>query len=101
LPIEFQEIASQIHTWIGKSIKVSFSYKNRFWGKNDISGIIFSKVVPVFEMYDQSDIGNKHFALSGFLYGAYHSASFEERKNLLLNQLLKYFGGQVAAFFFL
>ena len=83
---------------MGESIKVSFYYESRFWGKNNISGTIFSNVGPVSEMYDQSDSENKHYALTGFLNGAYHSLSFEKRKNLVLNQLLKYYGDQAAAF---
>jgi len=98
LPVEFHKIANQTHTWMGESIKVSFSYESRFWGKNNISGTIFSNVGPVSEMYDQSDSENKHYALTGFLNGAYRSVSCEERKNLVLNQLLKYYGDQAAAF---
>ena len=55
LPVEFHKIANQTLTWMGESIKVSFSYESRFWGENNISGTIFSNVGPVSEMYDQSD----------------------------------------------
>ena len=98
LPNEVLEIAKQTHTWMGESIKVSFSYKAPFWNSEGVSGTIFSNVGPISEMYDHSNSENTQFALTGFFNGSYHSVSSDERKNLALNQLRKYYGDRVTDF---
>ena len=98
LPEELLSIAQQTHTWMGESIKVGFTYTSPFWLSNGTSGTIFSNVGPVGEMYDHSTAeGDKH-ALKGFMNGAFYTVRREERKNLILTQLEKYFGDQVHSF---
>lgn len=92
LPKEFLQIAKQTHTWMGESIKVGLSYKTPFWREGKLSGTIVSNVGPIPEMYDHSNEADTHFALKGFLNGAYFSATKEERKQIVLRQLNKYFG---------
>lgn len=98
LPQELINLASQTHTWMGESIKVGLVYEHPFWRKDRLSGTIVSNVGPIPEMYDHSNIEDTHYALKGFLNGSYYSVSKEERQELVLNQLEKYFGSQVLSF---
>lgn len=98
LPEDLESIAQKTHTWMGDSIKVSLSYKKKFWQEGQLSGTIFSNVGPVPEMYDQSNFENTKFALTGFLNGVYHGITKSERLELVLKQLRKYYGAQVNEF---
>jgi monoamine oxidase len=98
LPEQLIQIANKTHTWMGDSIKISLSYKHKFWQENNLSGTIFSNVGPIPEMYDHSNVEDTHFALKGFLNGAYFGISNEARLDLILNQLEKYYGAQVRDF---
>jgi len=92
LPDQFMNIARNSHTWMGESIKVGMTYSKPFWEDENLSGTIMSNVGPVNEMYDHSDPANNLFALKGFLNGAYASVSREKRKEVVLNQLRRYYG---------
>jgi monoamine oxidase len=92
LPEELINIAQQTHTWMGESIKIGFRYKQPFWRAKHLSGTIFSNVGPISELYDHSNFEDTRYALKGFMNGAYHTTSKEERKAVLLNQLRRYFG---------
>ncbi|MEM9834225.1 MAG: FAD-dependent oxidoreductase [Bacteroidota bacterium] len=94
LPKETQDVMGLTHTWMGESIKISFAYENPFWRAGDLSGTIFSNVGPIPEMYDHADFEDQRFALKGFLNGAYFSLTKEERQELALQQLRKYYGQQ-------
>jgi monoamine oxidase len=94
LPDSLLAIARQTHTWMGESIKVGLVYEKPFWRADHLSGTLMSNVGPIPEMYDHSNVEDDFYALKGFLNGAYHSVSREERKALVLQQLRKYFGSQ-------
>jgi monoamine oxidase len=96
LPLKLQEIIGTTHTWMGDSIKVALRYPEPFWRMENTSGTIFSNVGPIPEMYDHSDAENSCFALKGFLNNSYFSLTREERINLVLKQLQKYYGAQVS-----
>ena len=98
LPPGFVKVAQKTHTWMGESIKVSFSYATPFWKDRPLSGTIVSNVGPIPEMYDHSNEEGNRFALKGFLNGAYFSLSKEERLAMALAQLEKYYGAQVRDF---
>lgn len=98
LPKDVIEIAGHTHTWMSDSIKVALSYKEPFWQKDNLSGTIFSAVGPVPEMYDHSDVHNTQFALMGFFNGSYFKVSKEERLQLVLKQLRKYYGAIVDSY---
>ena len=83
---------------MGESIKVALRYKQPFWRTEGKSGTIFSNVGPIPEMYDHSNLEDTQYALKGFLNGAYHIASREERQEIVLKQLSKYYGEQVRSF---
>ena len=95
LPKEFYEVAQHTHTWMGESIKIGLSYSEAFWDEMKLSSTIFSNQGPVTEMYDHSNFEHSRFALKGFLNNAYYSISKEERLELIMRQLEKYYGPQV------
>jgi monoamine oxidase len=94
LPAETHGVMKLTHTWMGDSIKISFAYKSPFWRAKNLSGTIFSNVGPIPEMYDHADFEDQRFALKGFLNGAYFSVTKDERRELALQQLRKYYGQQ-------
>ena len=95
LPQELLNISNQTHTWMGDSIKVGLTFKEPFWKTEKSSGTIFSNVGPIPEMYDHSNYENNLFGLKGFFNGAYFSISKEERLEMVLQQLEKYYGPKV------
>ncbi|MCX8209636.1 MAG: NAD(P)/FAD-dependent oxidoreductase [Lewinella sp.] len=93
LPDQLLSTARQTHTWMGESIKVGLRYAKPFWREDGgPGGTIFSNVGPVSEMYDHTNIEENKYALKGFLNGMYHSVSREERRDMVLTQLRKYYG---------
>ncbi len=96
LPDELTDIASQTHTWMAESIKVALTFEEPFWQNPDSSGTIFSNVGPVSEMYDHSS-NNRH-ALKGFMNNAYQSVSRERRKQLVIEQLRRFYGRKVDSY---
>lgn len=98
LPEDIRNIAKHTHTWMGESIKVGLRYAEPFWRKPHTSGTIFSNVGPVTEMYDHSDEAGNHYALKGFLNSSFHAATPDYRRDLLLQQLARYYGSQVHNF---
>jgi len=95
LPKEFVALAQNTHTWMADSIKVGFSYERPFWKDLEKSGTIMSNVGPVHEMYEHNDVENSSFALVGFLNGSFYELSTQERKEMILKQLNKYYGSVV------
>ena len=95
LPQELVEIGNTTHTWMGESIKVGLTFAHPFWRQSNSSGTIFSNVGPISEFYDHSNAEDDHYALKGFMNGAFHSATKDQRLELILKQLRKYYGQQV------
>lgn len=93
----FYEISNNTHTWMSESIKIGLRYKYPFWREKS-SGTIFSNVGPIPEMYDHSNYEDNLFALKGFLNSAYSSVSKEQRIDVIMNQLTKYYGFQAKDF---
>ena len=98
LPSTVLDVANNTHTWMGEAIKVALTFEQPFWKANNSSGTIYSNVGPVTEMYDHSNYENSHFALKGFMNGAYYTLTKNERLKIILNQLQKYYGTQVNQF---
>jgi len=96
LPDELTHIASQTHTWMADSIKVALTFEESFWRNPDSSGTIFSNVGPVSEMYDHST--DNQYALKGFMNNAYHAISRELRKQLVIEQLRRFYGRKVDSY---
>lgn len=99
LPGQLVALARQTQTWMGESIKVGLRYAEPFWRKDGRpGGTIFSNVGPVSEMYDHTNVEGTQFALKGFLNGSYFSLTRAERRNLVVDQLRKYYGDVVDTF---
>lgn len=98
LPDSLKEVMRNTHTWMGESIKISLTFKEPFWRSDDLSGTIFSNVGPIPEMYDHSNFEDNLYALKGFLNGNYFSYSKEQRLELILRQLRKYYGSKIDSF---
>ena len=92
LPNETKAVMDTTHTWMGESIKICLTYATPLWRASYLSGTIFSNVGPIPEMYDHSNYQDDSYALKGFFNGAYFSISKEERLELVLKQLRKYYG---------
>jgi monoamine oxidase len=88
----FVKIAKTTTTWMQDSIKVALVYATPFWKNRNLSGTIFSNVGPVTEFYDQSNVAHTRFALGGFVAGNMAQLSKPERKEYILQHLVKMFG---------
>ncbi|MFD1315411.1 flavin monoamine oxidase family protein [Namhaeicola litoreus] len=95
LPENLVIVSQNTHTWMGESIKIGLRFDAPFWRNDRLSGTIFSNVGPVTEMYEHNDVDDQFFALKGFLSGAYFSMSKDQRLEIVLNQLKKYYGDSV------
>ncbi|MCI4669637.1 MAG: FAD-dependent oxidoreductase [Bacteroidia bacterium] len=95
LSTELQHIMKNTHTWMGESIKVAFRFKEPFWEAEGISSTIFSNVGPISEAYEHSDFEGKYHAIKGFFNSSFHPLGKEERKNMALKQLRKYYGSRI------
>lgn len=98
LPTKLTEIMRDAHTWMGESIKIGLTYEQPFWQADDLSGTITSNVGPIPEMYDHSNVENNRYGLIGFFSGVYFSVTKEERLEMILRQLEKYYGAPVHDF---
>lgn len=95
LPDSLVNTAEETHTWMAESIKFALTFEDPFWRADSSSGTIFSNVGPVTEMYDHSDEQQSQYALKGFMNEAYYSVSRDERKELVLNQLRRFYGQKI------
>ena len=96
LPTDLLTIAEQTHTWMGDSIKVAIAYAQPFWRTKHGTGTIFSNVGPINEMYDHSNEELGRFGLKGFINSTYYTATKEQRAQVVIRQLQKYFGEEAA-----
>jgi len=85
----------QLKQTVGESIKIGLTYRTPFWRTKGSSGTIMSNVGPIPEMYDHANYEDDAYALIGFLNGSYHGVSRDQRIELIINQLKKYYGDQV------
>ena len=95
LPKQLIEVAQKTHTWMADSIKIGLVFKTPFWKAKGSSGTIMSNVGPIPEMYDHSDDAAGFYSLIGFFSGNFFSIKKEERKEMILQQLRKYYGEKV------
>lgn len=98
LPIELIQLMQQTHTWMGESIKLALCFEHPFWRAPDTSGTLFSNVGPITELYDNSNFEGSMHALKGFINPSYATLSKQDRLNMVLQQLEKYYGPQVHSF---
>ncbi|WP_035336734.1 NAD(P)/FAD-dependent oxidoreductase [Dokdonia sp. PRO95] len=92
LPSQLSQLALQTHTWMEDSIKVAITYPTPFWEAAQKPSTLFSNIGPVTEFYNHENVEKSKFALSGFINTSYKKLSDEERKKLVINQLVSVFG---------
>ena len=92
LPNELKDIAATTHTWMEDSIKVAITFDQPFWRQHKQSGTLFSNTGPITELYDHCNYEENKYALCGFINSGFKRLMFEERKQLVLEQLNNVFG---------
>ena len=95
LPENLRTVAASTQTWMAESIKIALTFEYPFWRVGKNSGTVMSNAGPVNELYDHSNREGTLFALKGFMNSAYHSLSREERREIVVKQLRKYYGDPV------
>ena len=92
LPKETSALLPEVQTWMAGCIKFVLEYSEPFWRKNGYSGMLFSHVGIVSEMYDHTNFEEDRFGFTGFLNGSSSTYSKEFRKELVLQQLEELLG---------
>ena len=92
LPDHISRILPTVQTWMAGSIKFALEYSEPFWRKKGYSGMLYSHVGIVSEMYDHTNFENDRFGFTGFLNAGASSYTKELRKKLVLQQLEELFG---------
>lgn len=92
LPLNFSKLLPTVHTWMAGAIKFVIEYAAPFWRDENYSGMLFSHVGIVAEMYDHTNFEANKFGFTGFLNGGAAAYSAEVRKALVLKHLSGYLG---------
>jgi len=92
LPAELTGIMESTHTWMAGVITAAVTYKNPFWREKGLSGALSSNVGPFGKLFDQSTSDGKDGALVGVLQEKFARLSFEQRKQKVIDQLVRVFG---------
>jgi len=98
LPQDLLDVCQRTRTWMGESIKVALTFKERFWKNSNGVGTMFSKVGPMIELYDHSDASDSTFALKGFIRNDFYQLSPSERQEQVLRQMEKFYGPQIRSY---
>lgn len=94
LPLKLISLGKQTHTWMQDSTKIAFTYKSPFWREQGKSGTIFSNVGPLTELYDQSNLENRSYALVGFASASCAGLTKAQRIEKMEAQLHMVFGNE-------
>ena len=92
LPKSVTDILPEVQTWMEGSIKFVLEYSEPFWRNSGYSGMLYSHVGIVSEMYDHTNFEQNKFGFTGFLNSGAASYTQEVRKELVLQQLDKLMG---------
>lgn len=95
---ELVETAKHTHTWMEDSIKVAIVYEQPFWRIKQQSGTFFSNAGPIAEFYDHCNLKESTFSLCGFVNQNYRTLTFQQRKQVILDQLKMTFGAAASHF---
>jgi len=95
LPENLTQILPAVQTWMAGAIKFVLEYEEPFWRKNGYSGMLYSHVGIVVEMYDHTNFEENKFGFTGFLNGGASGYSQEVRKEYVLRQLSELLGDGV------
>lgn len=92
LSSELQAIFPTVHTWMAGSIKFVLEYESPFWRKKGLSGMLYSHVDIISEMYDHTNYQESKFGFTGFLNSDTSELSQNERKSKVLKHVSGLFG---------
>lgn len=95
LPEPLPRLLPNVQTWMAGSIKFILEFEEPFWRKKGYSGMAFSHVGIIAEMYDHSNADQSKFGFTGFLNGASGRLSVAERQDLVLQHLEELFGEKI------
>ena len=98
LPKDICQLLPTVHTWMAGSVKFVLEYEKAFWRENGYSGMLYSHVGIVTEMYDHTNVEESKFGFTGFLNSGISSYSQGVRKELVLKQLASLLGNQILNF---
>lgn len=92
IPKEMTALCLNTHTWMGNSIKFAVTYQQAFWRLAGYAGVGFSNAGIASEIHDHVNDEQNKFALKGFLVPGAIKLEEEKRKQLLIGQLIRFFG---------
>lgn len=92
LPSTLMRILPAVQTWMSGSIKFVLEYDTPFWRTHGFSGMIYSHVGIISEMYDHTNVEGTKFGFTGFLNREAARYSPKERKQMVLQQLSSLLG---------
>lgn len=95
LPDPIPQLLPNVQTWMAGSIKFVLEFQDPFWKKTGYSGMVFSHVGIITEMYDHSNAENTKFGFTGFLNSSASRFSPAERQKLVLNHLTELLGEKI------
>lgn len=95
LPSELMHILPTVQTWMSESIKFVLEYDQPFWREHGFSGMIYSHVGIVSEMYDHTNYECTKFGFTGFLNKDAANYAQEERRQMVLQHLNLLLGSSV------
>lgn len=95
LPDPMPQLLPNVQTWMAGSIKFVLEFQEPFWKKAGYSGMVFSHVGIIAEMYDHSNAENTKFGFTGFLNSSASRFSPAERQKLVLNHLTELLGEKI------
>lgn len=87
LPSAISKMLPTVQTWMSGAIKFVLEYNKPFWRKHGYSGMLYSHVGVITEMYDHTNFEETKYGFTGFLNGVTASYSQKVRKELVLKQL--------------
>ncbi len=86
------------HTWMSNAIKIGMTFKSPFWRDKNLSGTVIGQVGAVTELYDHSNAEENTHALMGFINEGLRDYSVEQRKQRILDYLIKYLGKEIEGY---
>jgi monoamine oxidase len=96
LPNTLISLMPDVQTWMAGSIKFTLEYKEPFWRAKGFSGMLFSHVGIISEMYDHTNYEEDKFGFTGFLNPGAAAYTQAERKAYVLKQLEQLLGQEAA-----
>jgi monoamine oxidase len=96
LPGNTKSILPMVQTWMAGSIKFVLEYQNPFWRKKGYSGMLYSHVGIVSEMYDHTNFEENKFGFTGFLNASASKYPKVIRKEYVLKQLEELLGEEAS-----